>query len=379
MNDDIRYLSLVISKVRLMSRPLSFLIAVSLVSLASACGEPAAQSEAKVGPRGRPVLVQKVVFADRQPERALVGTIRPRVETDLGFRVAGKVAARLVGVGDVVRAGQPLARLDEVDLGLQTEQAEAETRAAAASLRQAEADLTRSETLTSKGYAAGASLDRQQAVTEEARGRLLRAERALTLARNARSYAVLTADADGVVMASSIEPGQVVTAGQPAIRLARTGEKEAVVAIPESLVALAEGRAVVTLWSAPGKRYEAKLREFAPTADVATRTYLARFAILQADAAVQLGMTATVTISVTDQDKVARLPLSALFDQGSGPAVWTVGDEGRPRLKPVQVTAYDAKDVLIAGGVDDGDRVVTLGVSKLDPGQVLRVVETLQF
>jgi RND family efflux transporter MFP subunit len=190
---------------------------------------------------------------------------------------------------------------------------------------------------------------------------------------------VLTADADGVVMASSIEPGQVVTAGQPAIRLARTGEKEAVVAIPESLVALAEGRAVVTLWSAPSKRYEAKLREFAPTADMATRTYLARFAIPEADAAVQLGMTATVTISVADQDKVARLPLSALFDQGSGPAVWTVGDEGRPRLKPVQVTAYDAKDVLIAGGVDDGDRVVTLGVSKLDPGQVLRVVETLQF
>jgi RND family efflux transporter MFP subunit len=325
------------------------------------------------------VLVQKVVFSDRRPERALVGTIQPRIETDLGFRVGGKVSSRLVGVGDVVRAGQPLARLDEVDLRLQTEQAEAEARAAAASLRQAEADLARTETLTSKGYAAGASLDRQQAVTEEARGRLLRAERALTLARNAGSYAVLRADADGVVTGSSIEPGQVVTAGQPAIRLAKTGEKEAVVSIPESLVALAEGQAVVTLWSAPGKRYDAKLREFSPAADVATRTYLARFSIPRADSAVQLGMTATVNISVADPDRVARLPLSALFDQGTGPSLWTVGEAGRPLLKPVQVTAYEAKDVLIGGGVADGDRVVTLGVSKLDPGQIVRVVENLQF
>ena len=362
-----------------MSRLMSLATLFSIVSLLAACGEPAAQSATKAGPPPRPVLVQKVVFADRTPERGLVGTIRPRIETELGFRVAGKVASRLVGVGEVVKAGQPLATLDEVDLRLQTEQAEAETRAAAASLRQAQADLSRTETLTSKGYAAGASLDRQQAATEEARGRLLRAERALTLARNARSYAVLTADADGVVMASSIEPGQVVTAGQAAIRLAKTGEKEAVVSIPESLVALAQGRAVVTLWSAPGKRYEAKLREFAPAADVATRTYLARFAIPHADAAFQLGMTATVTISTADRDRVARLPLSALFDQGSGPGVWTVGEEGRPLLKPVEVTAYEAKDVLIAGGVADGDRIVTLGVSKLDPGQTLRVVESLQF
>ena len=360
-------------------RPLSIVYSFSLFALLAGCGEPAAHSGAKAGPPPRPVIVQKVAYADRRPERALVGTIRPRIETDLGFRIGGKVASRLVGVGDVVEAGQPLATLDEVDLRLQTEQAEAETRAAAASLRQAEADLARTESLTSKGYAAGASLDRQQAVTEEARGRRLRAERAVTLARNARSYAVLTADADGIVMASNVEPGQVVTAGQAAIRLARTGEKEAVVSIPESLVGLAEGQAVVTLWSAPGKRYDAKLREFAPAADVATRTYLTRFAIPGADAAIQLGMTATVTISVADQDRVARLPLSALFDQGSGPAVWTVGEEGHPLLKSVQVTAYEAKDVLIASGVAEGDLVVTLGVSKLDPGQVLRVVESLQF
>lgn len=345
----------------------------------AACGEPRPEADGKAEAPTRPVLVQRVAYLDSRPERAFVGAVRPRVETDLGFRVGGKVARRLVEVGDRVRAGQSLAALDETDLRLQVEQAEAEMRAATASLRQAEADLVRSESLTAKGYAASASLDRQQAVTEEARGRTLRAERAVTLARNARSYAVLTADADGVVTGTSVEPGQVVTSGQAAIRLAKTGEKEAVVSIPESLIGLAHGRAGVTLWSNPGKRYEAKLREFAPAADPVTRTYLARFSVSQADEAVQLGMTATVTVAASEGARVARLPLSALFNQGAGPAVWTVGTDGHAVLKPVDVSAYEARDVLVARGVEEGDRVVALGVSKLDPGQLLRVVEQLQF
>jgi RND family efflux transporter MFP subunit len=326
------------------------------------------------------VLVQTVSYGLREAERGFVGTIRPRVESDLGFRVPGKVARRLVNVGETVRAGQPLAELDEVDPVLQAEQAEADLRAARATLRQAEADYKRTETLTEKGYAAGASLDRARAVAEEARGRVLRSERAVSLARNARSYAVLTADADGIVMATSVEPGQVVAAGQAAVRIARTGEKEAVIAVPESLVALAgRGRAAVTLWSNPGKRYGATLREFSPAADPVTRTYLAKFSIPEADAAVQLGMTATVTLAESDPERVARLPLSALFNQGEGPAVWVVGSEGRPVLKPVTVAAYEAKDVLIRAGLDEGDRVVTLGVSKLDTGQTVKVVTALQF
>ena len=354
------------------------IVLASAVTL-SGCGDPVASASKPAGADPRPVLVQAVTYVDRRPERTLVGTIRARIETDLGFRVAGKVERRLVDVGEAVRAGQPLATLDEVDLRLQAEQADAEQRAAAASLRQAEADLQRAESLTGKGYAATATLDRQQATTAEARARLLRAERAVTLARNALSYAVLMADQDGVVMVTSIEPGQVVTAGQAAIRLAKTGEKEAVVAIPESLVALAKGRATVTLWSNPGQRYGAKLREFAPAADPATRTYLARFSMPTADGAVQLGMTATVTIADPDQERVARLPLSALFNQGDGPAVWTVGSDGRPSLKQVEVATYEAHDVLIGSGVEEGDRVVTLGVSKLDPGQIVKIVQGLQF
>ena len=213
-------------------------------------------------------------------ERTFVATIRPRVESDLGFRVAGKVAKRLVSVGDAVKVGQALAALDATDLRLQREQAEAEVRAASAALQQAEAELRRILTLRGQGWSTTATLDRQQAVTEEVRGRVARAERALLLAENALSYATLTADIDGVITATQIEPGHVVDTDKVAIRIARLAEKEAVIAVPEAQVtAIRTGVASLSLWSNPDKRYQATLREFSPSADPATRTYLARFSI----------------------------------------------------------------------------------------------------
>ncbi|AWN40223.1 efflux RND transporter periplasmic adaptor subunit [Methylobacterium durans] len=352
---------------------------LGLTALAlGACNE--AQAPAARPETSRPVLVQRVAAESRVPERSFVGTIRPRIESDLGFRVQGKVARRLVNVGDVVAAGQALATLDEIDLNLQTEQAEAERRAASVAVEQAEADLKRTLTLATQGWTATAVTDRQKSATEEARSRLLRAERALNLARNAASYAVLSADADGVITATSVEPGQVVAPGQAAIRLARTAEREAVVAVPEALVGRArENGASVALWSQPNVRYQARLRELAPAADAATRTYLARFSLPEADAAVQLGMTATVTLTADSAERVMRLPLAALFNQGTGPAVWTVDEEGRLTLKPVTVAAYEAQEALVVSGLADGDRVVRLGVQKLDPGQRVRVVEALEY
>lgn len=350
-------------------------------ALLSACG-PAdgAQEGSAAAEPPRPVLAQAVTFGARVAERSFVGVVRPRVESDLGFRVAGKVARRLVDVGAVVKTGDPLATLDEIDLGLQAEQAEAELSAAAASKAQTEADLARATTLSKEGWTTVATLDGRRAAAEEARGRLARAERALMLARNATSYAVLRADADGVVTATSVEPGRVVAAGEPAIRLARTAEKEAVVAIPEALVErVRAAKAGVSLWSNAGARYSATLRELAPAADAASRTYLAKFSLPSAGPEVQLGMTATVTLSDPDARPVARLPLTALFNQGAGPAVWVVDPEGRLTAKRVTVAAYEAKDVLIADGLAEGDRVVTLGVQKLDAGRSVRAVDSLSF
>lgn len=339
------------------------------------------KQQAQEGDKGRPVLGATVHYQSQSPERSFVGTIRPRIETDMGFRVPGKVAKRLVEVGQVVDVGQPLATLDEVDLKLQAEQAEAEMGAATGVLAQASAAEGRANDLRGRGWSTQAQVDQAKATADEARARLNRAERSVELTKNSLSYANLLADERGVVTATLIEPGQVVASGQTAIRVARSAEKEAVVAIPETMVGFAKtGEASVSLWSEPGKKYVAKLREIAPAADPATRTYLAKFSLPAADDAVSLGMTATLTLSDPATERVARLPLSALFSQGDGPSLYVTDTKtGEVSLKPVTVKAYETNDVIITGGVEEGASVVVLGVQKLDPAQKVRVVSSLSF
>ena len=298
----------------------------------------------------------------------------------MGFRVPGKIAKRLVEVGQTVDVGQPLATLDEVDLKLQAEQAEAEHRAATGVLAQAAAAETRAQELRGKGWSTDAQLDQAKAAADEARARLNRAERSVELTNNSLSYATLIADTRGVVTATLVDAGQVVASGQTAIRVARFAEKEAVVAIPETLVGRAkDGSASVTLWSDPDKKYAAKLREIAPNADPATRTYLAKFSLPGAGDQVSLGMTATLTLCDRASERVARLPLSALFSQGGDSSLYVVDAAGDVALKPVTVKSYETKDVVITGGVDEGAKVVVLGVQKLDPAQKVRVVSSLSF
>ena len=251
---------------------------LALVSLVLAgCDSGQAKEEAQPE---RPVLTIKVQYEPQTPDRSFVGTIRPRIENDVGFRVSGKVAKRVVEVGQLVEPGQSLALLDEADLKLQAEQAEAELRAATGVLAQADASERRAIELRTKGWTTDAQMDQARAVAAEARGRVTRGERQVELTRNNLSYATLTADARGVVTATSAEPGQVVASGQGVVRIARIAEKEVVVAVPETLVARAQGgEARVSLWSDPNKTYTAKLRELAPAADTATRTYLAKFSI----------------------------------------------------------------------------------------------------
>ncbi len=351
--------------------------ALALVAVAlGGCNDSVAE---KATPT-RPVLVATVHYEAESPERSFVGTIKPRIETDMGFRVPGKVAKRLVEVGQTVDVGQPLATLDEIDLKLQAEQAEAELRAATGVLAQAAASETRAKELRAKGWATDAQMDQARATADEARARLNRAQRSVELTNNSLSYATLAADSRGVVTATLIDPGQVVAAGQTAIRVARFAEKEAVVAIPETLLGRAkEGTASVSLWSDPDKKYVAKLREIAPNADPATRTYQAKFSLPGAGDDVSLGMTATLTLADPATTRVARLPLSALFSEGGDPSFYVVDDKGDVSLKPVAVKSYESNDVVITGGVDEGAKVVALGVQKLDPAQKVRVVSSLSF
>ncbi|WP_119270278.1 efflux RND transporter periplasmic adaptor subunit [Taklimakanibacter deserti] len=325
---------------------------------------------------GRPVQVQAVSFNNEAMSRDFVGVVRARYESDLSFRVAGKMIARKVNVGDHVRAGDIIAELDSQDLQLEAQSAEAEFAAATSNLDQAAADLKRYTKLKERGFASNADYDRKKAANDEAEGRMERARRSLDLARNQLAYAELKADADGVITATLAEPGQVVAIGQGVARLARDGAKEALVALPETWLGEARNaQATVRLWTDRDKIFAAHLRELSPQADAATRTYAARFDIEDADSTVAFGMTTTVTLSRASDERAARLPLSAILNRGKGPSVFLVDASDTLELRPVTVASFTEDAAVVTSGISDGDKIVTLGVQKLEAGAKVRVVE----
>lgn len=348
---------------------------LAMIALAPALAGCDDQATSATATPVKPVQVQRVTFAPANESREFAGVVRARYETDLGFRVAGKIVARLVDAGDRVRVGDVVARLDPRDFQLQLESAEAELTAATSSLVQAAADELRYQSLRTRGYAAVADYERKKAAKDEAEGRVERAQRALELARNQLAYADLRADADGAITATPAEPGQVVAVGQSVVRLAHRGEMEAAVALPETQ--LGEARrsiASVRLWSGPDRRFSARLRELSPQADAATRTYAARFTIEDPDDSVALGMTATVVLSHPADVMVAKVPLAAILNRGNGPTVYRVDDAGVLERRPVTVSSFNEVVALITAGLEDGDEIVTLGVQMLQAGQKVRAV-----
>ena len=348
----------------------SIAAALALALALSACGKPVAQSVSRTE---HPVLVVRAHFAPSVAPRNLVGVVRARVESNLGFRVTGKIAQRLVDRGAVVKAGQPLAILDQTDWKLQLQQAEAALSAARASRDQAVAERERVSQLRTRGWSTASDLDKASATADQAVGAFVQAERAVTLEQNTLSYATLVADADGVVTATLAEPGQVVSAGQAVVTLAHAGEPEADVSIPEALLdRVRTGQATMTLWSQPDKVYVAKLRELTPSADPATRTYPARFTLEDSGAQIELGMSATVTIADASPS-VARLPLGAILDDGHGASVFVIDPQTKELLRrPVTIAGYDAQDAIISAGLAEGDEVIALGVQKLHDGDLVR-------
>ncbi len=355
-------------------KSLPLLAALLALSLA-ACDAP---KQASKDAPARPVLVAQIHYAPRERAEALPGVVKARIESDLGFRVAGKIAQRLVDAGAEVKRGDPLARLDETDFRLQLEEAEAERRSAQAALDQAAAEERRIETLTHQGWAANSEFDRTHAAADQARDAVIRADRAVTLARNALDYTTLTADADGAVSLVSAEPGQVVAAGAPVIRLAHTGEREAAVSVPENLLERVRSHpARVEFWALPGVSVAARLRELSPNADPATRTYPVRFSLIDAPESARLGMSVTVVLS-EDAAPVARVPVGAVFDRGDGPRVFAVDrTTGALNETPVSVAGTDSEFAFVTGGVAEGAEIVALGVHKLDAKEKVRVVDTL--
>ncbi|WP_397569229.1 efflux RND transporter periplasmic adaptor subunit [Schlesneria sp. T3-172] len=355
----------------------SVLVVAGVVHLKGSAA-PSAEQLPEAPPRN--VRVQKVRGDGAASESSYTGVVRARYESDLAFRVGGKVVSRHVELGERVTVGQPLFRLDPEDYELALKAAEADLAAAEAEVEYTTAEDVRQQLLHARNATAAAEAEKARAARSVAVARRDRAIKTLALARNRLSYCSLAADADGVVTELPGEAGLVVLEGQPVARLTRDGGLEAVVSLPENRVEAARSAtAKVTLWSTPGVAFPAVLREVSPSADPLTRTYQARFVLPDTTPGVAIGMTATVHLTPADFAPGFVLPLSSLLRQSDQPAVWVVGREaGQPTLTPVEVREYRQESVVIAAGVKPGDLVVTAGVQKIDPGMVVKPWEDIR-
>ena len=305
--------------------------------------------------------------------------VRARTESRLGFRVGGKLVRRQVDAGSVVKAGQVLAQLDPQDLRLGQDAARAALVAAQANYDQALADFKRYKDLRDQGFISSADLERRDTTLKAAHAQLDQAKAQASVQGNQAAYAALVADASGVITGVDAEPGMVVTAGAPVVRLAHDGPRDVVFSVPEDKVtlvkALAEqpGRFKVRLWGG-GEPLPATIREIAAAADPVTRTFTIKADISSAASAqVRLGQTATMLVEMPKTVGVSKLPLSALKEEQGRTVVWTV-DKGSMTVKtqPVVLAGADGNDAVISGGLAPGQVVVTAGVHVLTPGQKVK-------
>ncbi len=338
-------------------------------ALLSACSKPAEKTEDI-----RPVRALELASVGNLATLELSGEVVPRYESRIGFRVGGKLIDRKVEIGSRVRRGQVLMQLDPTDLQLSQAQARAQLAAAESNLALARAELDRYRELRGRNFVSQAVLDAKQAAYLSARSNEEQAHAALKAQSNQRSYSTLLADADGIVTGLDAEVGQVVAAGTPVVRIARDGGTEVRVSVPEDKVD-ALRRAIeisVRTWANPGLALPGKLRELAPAADPATRTFAAKIALPNAGAEIRLGMTATVSFQLPAPDGI-RLPLTALFEDQGRTSVWVIRD-GAVTRTPVQLAGASGNDILVAGGLTPGQTVVTAGVNLLREGQKVTVL-----
>lgn len=338
--------------------------------LLASCGGGGSQSADDAGP----LVSSVVVDAADAGVASYTGTVRARIESDLGFRVDGKIAARLVDPGATVRQGQVLMRLDPVDLALAASGAKDRLRAAEADAARASADEARLRDLVAAGAVSASAYDTALAAKRTTAANLSAARSAAATAGNQQGYAALVADSDGVVTEVLAQPGQVVAAGTPVLRLARSGPREALVAVPETARAGLAPVAVAQVYGSAAT-YPAHLREVAGAADPLTRTYAARYTLDGAGAAAPLGATVSLRLAqATNASGGVAVPLGALHDPGSGAGVWVIGKDARVRWRRVQVTALrDEAAVIAVGALRPGERIVALGAQLLRPGQHVRL------
>lgn len=353
---------------------LSPLYVIVLSAALAACSKPAEKTEDI-----RPVRTLVLASSDVDVNAEFSGEVRARVESRLGFRVGGKIVSRKVDVGSEVKRGQVLMQLDPQDLKLSQAQALASLRSAETSRDLANADVQRYRELRSKNFVSQAVLDEKESSLKAAQASV-DAQQALYRGQsNQAGYATLSADVDGVVTQIDAEVGQVVAAGTPVVQLAKHGEKEIVIGLPENKVeTLRQIKDVqVRLWADPARAVAGKIREISPVADPATRTYTAKVTIPDSLTEARLGMTAVVQFASKTPQPQIKVPLTALFHEKSATSVWVV-ENGAVRLVPVTVVTADGNELVLASNnansVKPGQTVVTAGVNLLKPGQKVKIL-----
>jgi len=346
-----------------------------VVSLVSGCGKQVEKVEDV-----RPVRAIQLNAAQQQVVAEYSGNVQARVESYLGFRVAGKIQTRKVDVGTLVKPGQVLMQLDPQDLRLAQTQAEASFKAAKSNLDLAEFELKRFQELRKTNAVSQSALDGKNTAFESAKANFEQAEAAYKSQSNQAAYASLTSDVEGVVTAINAEVGQVVAAGTPVVQVAKAGELEVVVGIPENNVEIVKRATQVDirLWASSKEVMTGKIREISPVADAATRTFIAKVSLLNPTpkqaTLVKLGMTASVQFALSTPGTFVKVPLTALYQEKGVTSVWVV-EKGAVKLVPVQVGGVSGNDVLLTSGVTSGQTVVTAGVHVLNPGQHVSIME----
>jgi multidrug efflux system membrane fusion protein len=346
------------------------LIAIGAAALLTACSKPVEKIE-----EIRPVRAIQLTADKIDVLAEFSGEVRPRTESRLGFQVGGKIVARKVDVGSMVRRGQVLMQLNPQDLQLAQAQSNAGLKAAESNRDLAQAEMKRYRDLHDKNFVSQAVLESKETTFKAAQATYDQALAAYRNQSNQTAYTTLVADADGVVTSVDAEVGQVVGVGSPVVRIAQIGEKEIAIGIPEdkvdSLRRIDDVR--VRIWANPNDTMAGKIREISPVADPATRTYSAKVSIPDAPPEVKLGMTAYVTFAAKTPNAMMKVPLTALFQEKSETAVWIV-ENGAVRLVPVQVAAMAGNELLLAGGVRPGQTIVTAGVNLLKSGQKVKIL-----
>ncbi|MGO0791160.1 efflux RND transporter periplasmic adaptor subunit [Herbaspirillum seropedicae] len=349
---------------------------LTLVIALAACSKPAPVADAP-----REVVVLQAQQRGQAGTLHLPAEVQSRYVTSMSFRIAGQLAERRVHLGDVVRKGQVLARLDPADANQNASAAQAELASARQHLDAAEKQLQRDAQQAREALISPQQLEQSQDAHAAALSQFKAAQARAAVAGNQRDYTTLVAQHDGVISAEQANTGDVLAAGQPVYSLAWSGQVDVVTEVADRQVATLQpgAAAVVTLAALPGKTFQGKVREVSPAADAQSRTYRVKVTLEQPDPAVRLGMTGEVAITpaASSAAPVLLLPATALFHQGDRPALWVVGEQGKLELRPVTVAAYGERSISVSQGVTASDKVVVQGVHTLTAGEKVKPVAPL--